>query len=104
MLYLLVIFAFVVVIAAPNVLAFFEGRSGSSGAHKAMLLCGVVGLLSLIAMVVSAFMLGMMLIAATSNSTQAHVFKISACICAISSLGSVLLYSIYAQRRGARHT
>ena len=104
MIYLLVIFAFVAVIAASNILALAEGRSGSSGAHKAMLVCGAIGLLSLMAMVVSAFLLGAMLIAAAGNSTQAHVFTFSACICAASSLGSVLLYSIFAQRRGTRRT
>lgn len=104
MTYLLVIFAFLVVIAASNTFALTEGCSGSSGAHMAMLVCGAIGLLSLVAMAVSAFLRGAMLIAASGNSIQGHKFKISACACAVSSLGSGLLYSIHAQSGGRRRT
>ena len=92
MVFLLVILAFVTAIAFVNVLALVEGRTGNTSAHKAMLAAGIIGLLSLFVMIVSAFLLGAMLIVATLNSPQGHAFKLSATICAISTLVSLVLY------------
>ena len=89
---ILVILALVAVIALTNILALVEGRSGSTLAHKIMLACGGIGLLSLSVVVCSAFLLGTMLIAATLNSIPGYAFKMSASICAISTLAALLLY------------
>jgi hypothetical protein len=97
---LLVILAFAIVIAIVNILALVEGRSGSTLPHKAMFICAGVGLLSLTVMIGSAFALGAMLIVATANSPQGRAFEVSASMCAISTLGSLLLYTTIAPRRG----
>src|SRR4249920_101694 len=94
---LLIISAFLAVIAFANIHAIIRGRSGSALVHKLMVASGGIGLLSLLAMVVSAYSLGAMLIVATLHSTQGFVFIVSAGICALSSLSSSLLCMVYGQ-------
>jgi len=98
MVFLLVILAFVAAIAFVNILALAGGRTGYTATHKAMLASGIIGLLSLFVMIVSAFLLGAMLVVATLNSPQGYAFKVSATICAISTLVSLVLYMAF--RRG----
>jgi hypothetical protein len=100
---LLVLLAFLVTIASTNVLAIVRGRSGSTFAHKLMVASGTIGLLSLLAMAVSAYFLGAMLMVATLHSVQGAAFIVSACVCAFFSLVSSALCLVGA-RSVARYT
>ena len=100
---LLILFAFLVTIASTNILAIVGGRSGSTFAHKLMVASGTIGLLSLLAMAVSAYLLGAMLIVATLHSAQGAAFIVSASVCAFFSLVSSALCLADA-RSVARHT
>ena len=101
--FLLVITAFVAVIAFANIHAIVRGRCGATFAHKLMIASGITGLFSLLVMAASAYFLGAMLIVATLRSTQGFAFIVSAGICALSSLASSLLCMVCGQW-GTRHT
>ncbi len=100
---LLILLAFLVTIASTNILAFVRGRSASTFAHKLMVVSGIIGLLSLLAMAVSAYFLGAMLIVATLHSAQGAAFIVSASVCALFSLVSSVMCLVDA-RSSARHT
>lgn len=103
MLILPVIFVFVAIIALVNILALVEGRSGSTYAEKAMVASGTIGLLSLLVMIGSAYLISAMLIAASFDSPPGYAFKVSAPTCGIATLVSLVLYMMY-RRWGARST
>ena len=87
---LLAILFVLAVFAAANFLALVKSRSGSISVHKAMFVCGIVGLLSLVAAMVSLFLAGGFLFG-TFDSLLGRIFTLSSSICAISTLGSLLL-------------
>lgn len=99
MLVILVVLAFVAVIGVVNILAIVKGRAGRSRMGMAMLVCGLVGLLSLLVMIGSAWLVGVMLIAATFDSPQGYAFQLSAPICALATLASLALYAGHGRRQ-----